>query len=47
MVRLKDAPFGPYKVNSAFSGTIDNNFITRAIGRVSSKIKNTIIGVLK
>jgi hypothetical protein len=47
MVRLKNAPLGPYKVNSAFSGTIDNNFITRAISRVSSKIKNTIIGVLE
>jgi hypothetical protein len=47
MVSLKDAPFGPYKVNSAFSGTVDNNFITRAISRVSSEIKNTIIGALK
>ena len=47
MVSLKDAPLGPYKVNSAFSGTIDNNFITRAISRVSSEIKNTIIGALK
>ena len=47
MVNLKDAPLGPYKVNSAFSGTIDNNFITRAISRVSSEIKNTIIGALK
>ena len=45
MVRLADAPFGPFKVNSAFSGTIDNNFITRAIGRVSSQIKQAIIGV--
>jgi hypothetical protein len=47
MVSLKDAPFGPYKVNSAFSGTTDNNFITRAISRVSGEIKNTIIGALK
>tara|TARA_R110000824_G_scaffold2865_2_gene13036 strand:+ start:4645 stop:5277 length:633 start_codon:yes stop_codon:yes gene_type:complete len=47
MVSLKDAPFGPYKVNSAYSGTIDNNFITRAISKVSSEIKNTIIGALK
>lgn len=47
MVSLKDAPLGPYKVNSAFSGTIDNNFITRAISRVSSEIKNAIIGALK
>jgi len=47
MVRLKDAPFGPFKVNSAFSGTIDNNFITRAMSRVSSEIKNTIIGAFK
>mgnify|MGYP001054753414 FL=1 len=46
MVSLKDAPLGPYKVNSAFSGTIDNNFITRAISRVSSKIKNAIKKIL-
>jgi hypothetical protein len=26
--------FAPYKVNSAFSGTVDNNFITRAIDKV-------------
>jgi len=45
MVRLADAPFGPFKVNSTFSGTIDNNFITRAISRVSSQIKQAIIGV--
>ena len=47
MVRLKDAPFGPFKVNSAFSGTIDNNFITRAMSGVSREIKNTIIGAFK
>jgi hypothetical protein len=30
--------FAPYKVNSAFSGTKDNNFITRAIARVAPQI---------
>jgi len=34
--------FSPYKVNSAFSGTADNNFITRAIGRNMSKIQDVI-----
>ena len=47
MVNLKDAPLGPYKVNSAFSGTADNNFITRAMSRSSGAIKNAIIGALK
>jgi hypothetical protein len=47
MVNLKDAPLGPYKVNSAFSGTADNNFITRAMSRASGAIKNAIIGALK
>ena len=37
----------PYKVNSAFSGTSDNNFITRSIGRVKSQIEREIEGVLK
>ena len=32
----------PYKVNSAFSGTSDNNFITRTIDRVSSQIQEVI-----
>jgi len=36
----------PYKVNSAFSGTPDDNFITRSISRVSSEISRTIEGVL-
>ena len=30
--------FAPYKVNSAFSGTPDNNFITRAMAKVAPKM---------
>lgn len=36
----------PYKVNSAFSGTSDDNFITRSVDRVSSEINRIIKGVL-
>ena len=32
----------PYKVDSAFSGTSDNNFITRTIDRVFSQIQEVI-----
>ena len=38
--------YAPYKVDSRFSGTPDNNFITRAISRVSSQIKQAIRGAL-
>jgi hypothetical protein len=38
--------FAPYKVNSAFSGTIEDNFITRAIARSSSQITKIIKGAL-
>ena len=34
--------FAPYKVDSRFSGTPDNNFITRVISRVSSQIKQAM-----
>jgi hypothetical protein len=34
--------FAPYKVNSSFSGTPDNNFITRAIEGVYPQIKEVI-----
>ena len=34
--------FAPYKVNSAYSGTRDDNFITRAISRVLPEIKQVI-----
>ena len=34
--------FAPYKVHSAFSGTPDNNFITRAISSVYPQIKEII-----
>ena len=37
----------PFKVNSSFSGTVDNNFISRAINEASSEIKNAIMGVFK
>jgi hypothetical protein len=36
----------PYKVNSAFSGTLNDNFITRAINRVYPQIQSIIIGTL-
>lgn len=36
----------PYKVNSAFSGTLNDNFITRAIDRVYPQIQNIITGTL-
>tara|TARA_R100000664_G_C2729213_1_gene120243 strand:- start:98 stop:700 length:603 start_codon:yes stop_codon:yes gene_type:complete len=39
MVKTK----APYKVNGAFSGTVDNNFITRAIARVMPEIKEIIL----
>ena len=44
VMRRKNAP---YKVNSAFSGTPDNNFITRAVQRVRSQIETAIQGVMK
>ena len=34
----------PYKVNSAYSGTVNNNFVTRAIDRVSPQIRTIIKG---
>ena len=37
----------PFKVNSSFSGTPNNNFITRAVQSVSPQIETAIIGVLK
>jgi hypothetical protein len=37
----------PYKVNSAFSGTVENNFITRSIARVGNQIEDEIERVLK
>jgi len=37
----------PFKVNSAFSGTVDDNFITRAIQRSKSQIINAIIKAVK
>lgn len=36
----------PYKVNSAFSGTEDDNFITRSISVASGEIRRIIKGVL-
>ena len=33
----------PFKVNSAYAGTVDNNFITRSISREAPQIKSTII----
>jgi hypothetical protein len=45
MVGIKDAPFGPFKVNSAFSGNVNDNFITRSLNRSETEIKNVITGV--
>jgi len=36
--------FAPYKVNSAFSGTKDDNFITRAVESVQSEITRILKG---
>jgi|TARA_R110000824_G_scaffold60935_3_gene162675 hypothetical protein len=36
----------PFKVNSLFSGTADNNFITRALSNSSAQIKQAIRGAL-
>ena len=36
--------FAPFKVDSSFSGTEQNNFITRAINKVSSQIRSAIQG---
>lgn len=37
----------PFKINSAFSGTIDDNFITRAIKRSEKAIINAIIKAIQ
>ena len=44
MVGIANAPGGPFKVNSSFSGSISDNFITRSIKRSEATIKNAIIG---
>ena len=36
--------FAPFKVDSSYSGTAENNFITRAIDKVSSQIRSAIQG---
>ncbi len=38
--------YGPFKVNSAFSGNSDNNFITRALSGVRDELNNAIKEVL-
>ena len=37
----------PFKVNSAFSGTVDDNFITRAIKRSEKTVINAIIKAIR
>ena len=37
----------PFKVNSAFSGTAENNFISKAISNIEPQIMQTIIKALK
>lgn len=39
-------PARPFQVNSAFSGTVDNNFITRAIASKLPDIENDLIKAL-
>ena len=46
MVPLSRSQLGPFKVNSAFSGTVNNNFITRALSKVSRQMAATIKGAL-
>ena len=41
---IMNQKLAPFKVDSSFSGTEENNFITRAINRVSSQIKSAIQG---
>lgn len=43
--RMSDK-FAPYKVNSAFSGTAENNFITRSIERARPELEQILRGVL-
>lgn len=40
--RMARGKFSPYKVNSSFSGTAENNFVTRAIERAYPAIKDII-----
>jgi len=37
----------PFKVNSSYAGTADNNFITRSVRRVAPQVKNTIIKAIQ
>jgi hypothetical protein len=39
--------FAPYKVNSSFSGTLEDNFITRAINASFFEVQEIIQGVFK
>jgi hypothetical protein len=42
-----DEKFAPFKVDAAFSGTVDNNFITRAIQPYLKQISQIVISELK
>jgi hypothetical protein len=37
----------PFKVNSQYAGTVDRNFITRAVEKISPQIQNIIIKALQ
>ena len=39
--------YRPFKVNSQYAGTVDNNFITRAIDGVAPQIKGVIIKAMQ
>ena len=41
------AHLGPFKVNSQFSGNVDNNFITKAIAEVEAPLQNAIMEAFK
>ena len=43
----KNAHLGPFKVNSQFSGNVNDNFITKAIARVRSPMQNAIMEAFK
>jgi len=43
----KKARLGPFKVNTAYSGNVDNNFITKAIATVKAPLHNAVMEAFK
>ncbi len=39
--------YAPFKVNTKYSGTADNNFISKALGNYSSEIQQVIVKALQ